>query len=233
MIMIRPAAERGHADHGWLKSWHSFSFAEYYDPNHVKFGVLRVINDDTVAPGGGFALHPHRDMEIISYILSGALQHRDSIGNGSIIHRGDVQRMSAGTGIMHSEFNASDSEAVHFLQIWILPERNGLNPEYEQISIPEIEKRGRLRIIAAHNGGDNFVRINQKIKLFAGLFDGAETATQTLQADHLYYLHVALGSIIVNGQQLHAGDAVKIIKETALNIEQGKQAEVLLFDLID
>ncbi|NQD38655.1 pirin family protein [Permianibacter sp. IMCC34836] len=231
MITLRPAADRGHADHGWLNSWHSFSFAEYQDPEHVRFGTLRVLNDDTVAAKGGFAPHPHRDMEIISYVLSGGLQHKDSMGTGSVIRRGDVQRMSAGTGVVHSEFNASDKEPVHFLQIWIFPERSGLQPGYEQVSVPDSEKRGRLRVIAARNGGDNVVTVHQDVVIAAGLFDGDEQETRALQTGRQYYLHVADGAITVNGQRLQAGDALKLIEEKQLRLEQGQAAEVLLFDL--
>lgn len=231
MITLRPAADRGHADHGWLNSWHSFSFAEYQDPEHTRFGSLRVLNDDKVAARGGFAPHPHRDMEIISYVLSGGLQHKDSMGTGSVIRRGDVQRMSAGTGVVHSEFNASDKEPVHFLQIWIFPERSGLQPSYEQINVPESDKRGRLRVIAARDGGEHIVTVHQDVILSAGLFDGSEQETRELRTDRMYYLHVADGSITVNGQRLHAGDALKLIEEKQLRLEQGQAAEVLLFDL--
>lgn len=231
MITLRPAADRGHADHGWLNSWHSFSFAEYQDPAHVRFGSLRVLNDDTVAPRGGFAPHPHRDMEIISYVLSGGLQHKDSIGTGSVIRRGDVQRMTAGTGVVHSEFNASDREPVHFLQIWIFPERSGLEPGYQQVSVPDAEKRGRLRVIAARDGGDNVVTVHQDVVLSAGLFDGNEQETRELTAGRQYYLHVAEGAITVNDQRLQAGDALKLIEEKQLRLEQGLAAEVLLFDV--
>lgn len=231
MITLRPAAERGHANHGWLNSWHSFSFAEYQDTAHIRFGTLRVLNDDTVAPRGGFAPHPHRDMEIISYVLSGGLQHKDSMGTGSVIRRGDVQRMSAGTGVVHSEFNASDKESVHFLQIWIFPERSGLEPSYEQVSVPEAEKRGTLRVIASRHGGENIVTVHQDVIISAGLFDGSESETRELRADRQYYLHVAEGAVTVNGQRLQAGDALKLLDEKTLQLEQGQAAEVLLFDL--
>ena len=231
MITLRPATERGHADHGWLNSWHSFSFAEYQDPAHVRFGMLRVLNDDTVAPRGGFAPHPHRDMEIISYVLSGGLQHKDSMGNGSVIRRGDVQRMSAGTGVVHSEFNASDKESVHFLQIWIFPERSGIEPSYEQIHVPDADKRGKLQVIAARQGSERIVTVHQDVTIAAGLFTGSESETRALQRDRLYYLHVAQGSITANGQRLHAGDALKFVEEDQLRLEQGQDAEVLLFDL--
>ncbi len=231
MITLRPATERGHADHGWLNSWHSFSFAEYQDPAHTRFGKLRVLNDDTVAPRGGFAPHPHRDMEIISYVLSGGLQHKDSMGNGSVIRRGDVQRMTAGTGVVHSEFNASDNEPTHFLQIWIFPERSGLEPGYEQITVPDSDKRGHLQVIAARQGNERVVTVHQDVTISAGLFDGSETETRTLQRDRLYYLHVAQGRITVNGQALQAGDALKFVEEDQLRLEQGQNAEVLLFDL--
>lgn len=231
MITLRPAAERGHADHGWLNSWHSFSFAEYQDPAHVRFGMLRVLNDDTVAPRGGFAPHPHRDMEIISYVLSGGLQHKDSMGNGSVIRRGDVQRMSAGTGVVHSEFNASDKESVHFLQIWIFPERSGIEPSYEQIHVPDADKRGKLQVIAARQGSERIVTVHQDVTIAAGLFTGSESETRALKRDRRYYLHVAQGSITANGQRLHEGDALKFVEEDQLRLEQGQDAEVLLFDL--
>lgn len=231
MITLRPASERGHANNGWLNSWHSFSFAEYQDPAHVRFGMLRVLNDDTVAPRGGFAPHPHRDMEIISYVLSGGLQHKDSMGNGSVIRRGDVQRMSAGTGVVHSEFNASESESVHFLQIWIFPERAGLEPSYEQIHVPDADKRGKLQVIASRHGSERVVTVHQDVTIAAGLFDGAESETRALHRDRLYYLHVAQGAVTVNGQRLQAGDALKFQEEETLRLEQGQDAEVLLFDL--
>lgn len=231
MIERRNAADRGHAHHGWLESWHSFSFADYYDPKHTRFGSLRVINDDTVAGGGGFAPHPHRDMEIISYVLSGALAHKDSMGNGSTIRRGDIQRMSAGTGVVHSEYNASGSEPVKFLQIWITPERQGLTPGYEQKHVSDADKRGRLIAIASREASETGITINQDVCIYAGLFDGEEQWRQPLQRQRQYYLHVANGVIIANGERLQKGDALKLIEESELRLADGQQAEVLLFDL--
>ncbi|QGX41124.1 pirin family protein [Permianibacter aggregans] len=231
MIERRNAADRGHAHHGWLESWHSFSFADYYDAKHTRFGSLRVINDDTVAGGGGFAPHPHRDMEIISYVLSGALAHKDSMGNGSTIRRGDIQRMSAGTGVVHSEYNASGSEPVKFLQIWITPERQGLTPGYEQKHVSDDDKRGRLIAIASREASETGITINQDVRIYAGLFDGEEQWRQPLQRQRQYYLHVANGVIIANGERLQKGDALKLIEESELRLADGQQAEVLLFDL--
>lgn len=228
---IRRSDERGLADHGWLKSRHSFSFAEYFDPDHVNFGPLRVINEDQVAPGGGFDTHGHRDMEIVSYVLAGALQHKDSMGTGSVIKPGDVQRMSAGKGVMHSEFNASKSDPVHFLQIWIMPDVTGIAPEYEQKHFAPAEKRGRLRIVAAKDGRDGAVKIHQDASVYAGLFDGAESATLALAPGRKAYVHVARGSVTANGTALAAGDALKLSDVDAVKLERGKDAEVLVFDL--
>jgi redox-sensitive bicupin YhaK (pirin superfamily) len=228
---IRRSDERGLADHGWLKSRHSFSFAEYFDPDHVHFGPLRVINEDRVAPGGGFDTHGHRDMEIVSYVLAGALQHKDSMGTGSVIKPGDVQRMSAGKGVMHSEFNASKSDPVHFLQIWIVPDVTGIAPEYEQKHFAPAEKRGRLRIVAAKDGRDGAVKIHQDASVYAGLFDGAESATLALAPGRKAYIHVARGSIAANGTALAAGDALKLTDVDAVTLERGNDAEVLVFDL--
>jgi redox-sensitive bicupin YhaK (pirin superfamily) len=228
---IRRSDERGLADHGWLKSRHSFSFAEYFDPDHVHFGPLRVINEDRVAPGGGFDTHGHRDMEIVSYVLAGALQHKDSMGTGSVIKPGDVQRMSAGKGVMHSEFNASKSDPVHFLQIGIVPDVTGIAPEYEQKHFAPAEKRGRLRIVAAKDGRDGAVKIHQDASVYAGLFDGAESATLALAPGRKAYIHVARGSIAANGTALAAGDALKLTDVDAVTLERGNDAEVLVFDL--
>jgi len=228
---IRRSGERGHADHGWLQSRHSFSFADYYDPEHVHFGPLRVINEDRVAPGGGFDTHGHRDMEIVSYVLSGALEHKDSIGTGSVIRPGDVQRMSAGSGVMHSEFNASRTEPVHFLQIWIVPEKTGIAPGYEQQHFADADKRGRLRLIAARDGREGAVTIHQDASIYAGLFEGAETATVPLVPGRKAYVHVARGSILANGTPLAAGDALKLAGAAELRLERGKGAEVIVFDL--
>ncbi len=231
MEQLRRSGERGYADHGWLRSYHSFSFADYFDPDHVHFGPLRVINEDRVAPGGGFDTHGHRDMEIVSYVLAGALQHKDSLGTGSVIKPGDVQRMSAGTGVLHSEFNASRAEPVHFLQIWMVPDVTGLAPEYEQKHFAPAEKRGRLRLIAAKNGRDGAVRIHQDASVYAGQFDGAESATLALAPGRKVYIHVARGSITINGTALSAGDALKLSDVDAVELERGQDAEVLVFDL--
>lgn len=231
MQEIRRSEDRGHADHGWLLSRHSFSFADYFDPDHVHFGPLRVINEDRVAPGGGFDTHGHRDMEIVSYVLAGALQHKDSMGNGSVIRPGDVQRMSAGKGVMHSEFNASRAEPVHFLQIWIVPDAAGIAPGYEQKHFAPADKRGRLRLIAAKDGRDGAVTIHQDASVHAGLFDGAESATLALAPGRKAYIHVARGSVSANGTALAAGDALKLSDVDAVKIERGRDAEVLVFDL--
>jgi len=228
---IRRSDERGLADHGWLKSRHSFSFADYFDPDHVHFGPLRVINEDRVAPGGGFDTHGHRDMEIVSYVLAGALEHKDSMGTGSVIKPGDVQRMSAGKGVLHSEFNASKSDPVHFLQIWIVPDVTGIAPEYEQKHFAAAEKRGRLRLVAARDGREGAVKIHQDASVYAGLFDGAETATLALAPGRKAYVHVARGSISANGTALAAGDALKLSDVDAVKLERGTDAEVLVFDL--
>lgn len=231
MIEIRKSAERGYADHGWLQSYHSFSFADYFDPRHVQFGPLRVINEDRVAPGMGFGTHGHRDMEIISYVLSGELAHKDSIGNGSVICPGDVQRMSAGTGVRHSEYNHAAHDTTHFLQVWILPDRNGIEPGYEEKHFDAADKRGRLRLVGSPDGADGSVRIHQDVRLYAGLFDGDETATLTLAPGRRAYVHVARGAITVNGQALEAGDAAKLEGTDAVSLAQGDDAEVLVFDL--
>ena len=231
MLELRRSAERGHANHGWLDSYFSFSFAEYYDANHMGFATLRVINEDRVQPGRGFATHGHRDMEIITYILTGVLEHKDSMGNGSLIRPGDVQRMSAGTGVRHSEFNPSSTESVHLLQIWIEPAVTAVAPGYEQRHFPEEQKRGRLRLIASDDAREESVRIHQDAAVYAGLFDGAETATHLLQAGRRAYLHVARGTVTVNERPLTAGDAAKITDEATITIKNGDKAEVLLFDL--
>jgi redox-sensitive bicupin YhaK (pirin superfamily) len=231
MIVLRKANERGHANHGWLDSYHSFSFADYYDPKHMGFASLRVINEDVVQPGKGFGTHGHRDMEIITYILAGALEHKDSMGNGSIIRPGDVQRMSAGTGVQHSEFNPSPSELVHLLQIWIQPKITGIRPGYEEKHFDAASKRGRVRLIAARAGRDGAVTIHQDASVCAALIDGAERASHKLGAGRQAYVHVARGKVTVNGQPLAAGDALKASGEAAIELENGEQAEVLLFDL--
>lgn len=230
MPTIRRSLERGFADHGWLRSFHSFSFADYYDPRHMGFRALRVINEDRVAPSAGFPTHPHRDMEIVSYVLSGGLEHRDSMGTGSVIRPGDVQRMSAGTGVFHSEFNASDSESVHFLQIWLTPSARGLAPGYAQRSFPEADKRGRLRLVVSPDGADDSLTWNQDARLHAGLFSTGEAARLALGPERHGYVHVARGAITINGELLRAGDALAQT-EGELVFERGEDAEVLVFDL--
>ena len=231
MFEIRRGNERGHANHGWLDSYHSFSFAGYNDPKHVHFGALRVINEDRVAAGQGFGAHGHRDMEIISYVLEGALAHKDSMGNGSTIRPGDVQRMSAGTGVQHSEFNGSDTDAAHFLQIWIIPDNNGDKPGYEEKHFADAEKRGRLRVIASPEGRDGAVKLGADAEVFAGLFNGDEHAEFDVPAGRQVYVHVARGSIRVNGEVLGAGDAAKLHGVSKVALDQGDNAEVILFDL--
>ena len=230
-MQIRKSEERGYADHGWLRSFHTFSFADYHDPAHIGFGALRVINEDRVKPGMGFGTHGHRDMEIISYVLEGALEHKDSMGNGSVIRPGDVQRMSAGTGVQHSEFNTSKSAEVHFLQIWIQPGVTGIAPGYEEKHFDAASKRGRLKLVASPDAREGSVKIHQEALLYAALLDGAEKITHTLPAGRRAYVHVARGSISVNGQALAAGDAVKLSGEPTITLEGGNAAEVLLFDL--
>jgi hypothetical protein len=231
MQEIRRAGDRGFADHGWLKSFHSFSFADYYDPEHVEFGALRVINEDRVTPGQGFGTHSHRDMEIISYVLEGALAHKDSTGSASTIRPGDVQRMSAGRGVQHSEFNPSASEGVHFLQIWIQPNVRGIAPSYEEKRFSEDEKRGRLRLIASPDRAEGSVLIQQDARVHAGLFDGDESAELVIVPGRRAYVHVARGAITANGVALQAGDALKLTDTGKLTLRQGRNAEVLVFDL--
>jgi redox-sensitive bicupin YhaK (pirin superfamily) len=230
MKALRRAADRGYADHGWLRSFHSFSFADYYDAQHMGFGPLRVINEDRVAPGSGFGTHGHRDMEIVSYVLDGALAHKDSMGNGSTIVPGDVQRMSAGTGVLHSEFNHDAARVTHFLQIWIEPDRQGLAPSYEQKHFSADEKRGRLRLVASPDGAQGSVRMHQDARLYAGLFDGAECARLDLAAGRRVYVHVARGRVRVNEEALEAGDALKS-DARSVELHGGQGAEVLVFDL--
>ncbi len=231
MMSIRRGNERGYADHGWLKSFHSFSFAEYHDPKFMGFGPLRVINEDRVAPGMGFGTHGHRDMEIISYVLEGELAHRDSMGNGSVIRPGDVQRMSAGRGVTHSEFNHAKTETTHFLQIWIQPDRTGIDPSYEEKRFEAADKRGRLRLVASPDGADGSVVIHQNARVYAGTFDGDETAVLQVPAGRRAYIHVARGGVAVNGQKLGAGDAVMLTDEQGAVLADGRAAEVLAFDL--
>ena len=232
------SSDRGYADHGWLKSFHSFSFADYYDPARMGFGPLRVINEDRVAAGKGFGTHGHRDMEIISYVLSGELAHKDSMGNGEagganagVIRPGDVQRMSAGTGVMHSEFNHAKDQTTHFLQIWIQPDQRGIAPSYEQKHFDAGSKRGKLRLVAANDGADGAVTIHADAKLYAGLFDGAEQAELALADGRIAYIHVVRGALTVNGQDLTAGDALQVREASRLALTAGHDAEVLVFDL--
>ena len=231
MLTLRKSQDRGWADHGWLKSHHSFSFADYQDPAHMGFGNLRVINEDRIAPGTGFGTHGHRDMEIVSYVLDGALGHKDSIGNGATIVPGEVQRMSAGRGIAHSEFNHAVDRTTHFLQIWILPEQNGIAPGYEQKAFADSDKRGRLRLVASRDGRDGSVTIHADAAMYAGLIDGAERAELALDPQRLAYVHLVRGQLRVNGQVLQAGDAAKLSGEPSLVIDRGRDAEVIVFDL--
>ena len=231
MLEIRKSNERGFADHGWLRAFHSFSFAEYHDPENMGFASLRVINEDRVQPGKGFGTHGHRDMEIITYILEGALAHKDNMGNGSTIVPGDVQRMSAGKGVMHSEFNASQSELVHLLQIWIEPNVTGIPPSYEEKHFDPASKRGRLRLIASPDAREGSVKIHQDATVHAALVDGDERASHALAPGRKAYVHVALGKLTVNGRQLEAGDALKAAGMAEIVLEKGDQAEVILFDL--
>lgn len=231
MLQIRKSEDRGAAEHGWLSSRHSFSFAGYHDPAHMGFGPLRVINEDRVQPGQGFGTHAHQDMEIISYVLDGALEHKDSLGTGSVIHYGDVQRMSAGTGVQHSEFNHSTSEPVHFLQIWIIPERRGIAPSYEEKHFAPESKRGRLRLIASRDGRDGSVLVHQDVAVFAAILDGADRVQHELAPSRIAYLHLIRGMLSANGIALEGGDALKISEEAALVVEGADDAEFLLFDL--
>ncbi len=231
MLTLRKSQDRGQADHGWLKSFHSFSFAGYYDPAHMGWGNLRVINEDRIAPGTGFGTHGHRDMEIISYVLSGNLAHQDSMGNIKGIPPGDVQRMSAGSGVRHSEFNHAKGEQTHFLQIWIEPNVHGIEPSYEQKTIPESAKRGQLALVAAPEATEHTVKIHADARMYAGLLDGAEQASLALDAQRKAYVFVVRGSLQANGQKLNAGDAAMLQAESSLTLDQAQDAEVLVFDL--
>jgi redox-sensitive bicupin YhaK (pirin superfamily) len=231
MIRIRRAAERGHADHGWLDTRHSFSFADYHDPEHTGYRSLRVINDDRVTPGAGFPTHPHRDMEIISYVVEGALEHRDSMGNGSVIRPGDIQRMTAGTGVRHSEFNPSDTEGGRFLQIWILPERVGLDPGYEQKHFPETERRGRLRLAVSRDGREGSIKLHQDAEIYAGLLDDGDRVTHDLAAGRGAWIQVIRGRLRVGEHDLNEGDGAASDDEASVSIVGVEQAELLLFDL--
>ena len=231
MIQVRRSEDRGHAEHGWLDSHHTFSFADYYDPEQMGFRALRVINEDRVAPGEGFPTHPHRDMEILSYVLEGGLQHKDSLGTGSVIRPGDVQRMSAGTGVAHSEFNASRSEPVHFLQIWILPERRGLTPGYEQKHFTEESRKGQLRLIASPGGEAGSVAIHQDVRLYSALLSPGESVRHVLAPGRHAWVQVARGTVRLGAETLHAGDGAAISDEQAVSLTADAPSEVLLFDL--
>ncbi len=231
MISFRRSGERGYADHGWLKSFHSFSFAAYLDPRHMGWGNLRVINEDRVAPGRGFGAHSHRDMEIVSYVIAGELAHQDNMGNGATIVPGDVQRMSAGSGVTHSEFNHSRAASTHFLQIWLLPDERGIAPSYEQRHFDAASKRGRLRLVASRDGDGGSVRLHADARIYAGLFDGDESAQLALDPTRKAYVHLVRGQLSVNGEVLHTGDAALISETALLTLDNGDEAEVLVFDL--
>ena len=231
MLTLRKSQDRGFADHGWLKSFHSFSFAGYHDPKHMGFGNLRVINEDRIAPGTGFGTHGHRDMEIISYVLSGNLAHKDTMGNVKGIPPGDVQRMSAGNGVQHSEFNHAPNDTTHFLQIWIEPNDTGIPPSYEQKTFADTEKRGALRLVASRDGAQGSVTVHADASLYAGLFDGSESARLALNPARKSYVHLVRGALEVNGQKLAAGDAALVTGESQLELAHGTDAEVLVFDL--
>ena len=230
MMTLRKAKDRGHADHGWLDTWHTFSFADYYDPEHMGFRSLRVINDDTVAPGGGFGTHPHRDMEIITCVLSGALEHKDSMGNGRMILPGEVQYMAAGTGVQHSEFNPSGKEPVHLLQIWIQPDRNGVKPRYEEKSMAKV-KNGVLHLITSQSGRDSSIAINQDADLYVAKLASGDKVTHELRPQRYAWVHVAKGDVIANGRRLQSGDAAALSDESNLNLTANGASQVLLFDL--
>jgi quercetin 2,3-dioxygenase len=231
MLTLRKASERGAANHGWLKSFHTFSFANYWNPKEQGFSDLLVINDDRVAAGKGFGQHPHRDMEIFSYVLEGALEHKDTLGTGSVIRPGDVQLMSAGSGVAHSEFNHSQSRGVHFLQIWIVPNEVGAEPRYQQEHFSEAQKRGRLQLIISPDGAEGSLNVRQDARVYAGLFNGDESATLDLAADRHAYIHVARGSVEINGQRFEEGDGARVRDERQIRVSQGDDAEVLVFDL--
>ena len=231
MLTLRKSSERGYAHHGWLESWHSFSFADYHDPAHVRFGSLRVMNEDIVQPGQGFPTHGHRDMEILTYVLSGALEHKDSMGNGTQMRYGEVQLMSAGTGVQHSEFNPSHDESVHLLQIWIMPDQQGLQPGYQQKNYPLQDKQGRWCLLASPDAAQGSLKIFQDVRVSAALLDGNQVLDHALPAAHKAYVHVARGSLQINGVALNAGDALMLTDEKALQLDQANGAEVLLFDL--
>jgi redox-sensitive bicupin YhaK (pirin superfamily) len=231
MLTLRKSDERGFVDHGWLQSHHSFSFADYHDPKHMHFGPLRVINDDYIAPDSGFGTHPHKDMEIISYVLEGELSHKDSMGNGSVIKPGDVQRMSAGKGVRHSEYNHHPQVRTHLLQIWIMPNKQDSEPGYEEKNFSVQEKQGRLRLVASIDGREGSVTMQQDAALYVGLFDGAQQVQMEIASGRQVYVHLACGALQVNGQSLQAGDALMLTDEPMLQLTNGQQAEVLVFDL--
>ncbi|MFZ2394420.1 pirin family protein [Rhodoferax sp.] len=233
MITLRPSRERGHADHGWLKSFHSFSFAGYYDPKHMGWGKLRVINEDWIAPGKGFGTHGHRDMEILTYVLQGALAHKDSLGNVKAIPPGDVQRMSAGTGVQHSEFNHAPDDTTHLLQIWIEPNVKGVKPSYEQTTFADSAKQGRLCLVASPDGAQGSVTLHADARLYAGLFDAGQTAALALATGRKAYVHLVRGALTVNGVALHTGDAALLADEQQVALTEAQEAEVLVFDLGD
>jgi len=233
MLTLRTSQERGYADHGWLKSFHSFSFAGYYDPKHMGWGNLRVINEDRIAPGTGFGTHGHRDMEIVSYVISGNLAHKDSMGNVKGIPPGDVQRMSAGSGVQHSEFNHAPNDTTHFLQIWIEPNVKGIDPSYEQKTFADTEKQGALRLVASPDAARGSVKIHADARMYSGLFDGDQTATLELGARRKGYVHLVRGVLEVNGTVLQSGDAALLHEEPRITLAHGKDAEVLVFDLQD
>jgi len=231
MITLRRGSERGYVDFGWLRSFHSFSFGDYYDPRHMGFSSLRVINEDRVAAGSGFPTHGHRDMEIVSYVLEGELAHKDSMGNGSVIRPGDVQRMSAGTGVRHSEYNHARDATTHFMQIWIVPNQQGLAPSYEERNFPAAEKRGRMRLVASPDGAEDSLHLHQDARMYVTLLDGDEAIEQALNPTRRAYVHVARGDVEVNGEKLAAGDAAMLTSEKQLTLRNGRNAEVLTFDL--
>jgi len=231
MLTLRPSRERGFADHGWLKSFHSFSFADYYDPAHMGWGNLRVINEDWIAPAKGFGTHGHRDMEIVTYVLSGSLAHKDSMGNVKAILPGDVQRMSAGTGVQHSEFNHAPNDTTHLLQIWIEPNQMGVPPSYEQTTFPDADKQGRLCLVASPDSAQGSVKIHADARLYAGLFEAGQTANLALDAGRKAYVHLVRGALTVNGVALQTGDAAMLADESQVVLTEGEGAEVLVFDL--
>jgi redox-sensitive bicupin YhaK (pirin superfamily) len=231
MIRVRKAAERGHFDHGWLDTYHTFSFGDYYDPAHLGFRSLRVINDDRVQPGQGFGMHGHRDMEIVTYVLDGALQHKDSLGNGSIIRAGELQRMTAGTGVRHSEFNPSDKEGVHLYQIWLLPERKGLKPSYQELALGEAQQRGRFRLVASPDGADGSLTIHQDARLYLASLLPGQAVAHPIEPGRATWLQVLRGSVNVLGNDLSAGDGVAVTDENAISVQAAVPSEVLLFDL--